>query len=318
MDLTLRPLGRDDIPAWVGLLAEIEKVDRTGEHYSAADLAEEMDNPEVEVGKDFVGAFDGDALVGYFSVLPRGEAEGTFKVHVQGSVLPARRGQGVGTRLAAAMLARGTAAAAERRPDLPARVMTTGLSTNATQEDLLTSLGLRGERWNFVMRTALTALPDAQPVPAGYELRAYDDSMGSAVLEAHNLAFDGDHPNFTPWTEPMWKQWVTGSHTFRPAVSRVVVPAGSDQVVGYLTTHEFEGYFEATGRREAYVGKVGTLREHRGRGIASHCSGTACTPMPRPGTTRRPSTSTRRTRRVRSGSTSAPGSRSSPGGPTTS
>lgn len=275
MDLSLRPLGPADIPAWAALLADIETVDRTGEHYSVADLEEEMGNPEVEVGKDFVGAFDGDRLVGYYSVLPRGEAEGTFKVHVQGSVLPERRGQGVGSRLAPAMLARGTAAATERRPDLPARIMTTGLSANAAQEDLLTSLGLRGERWNFVMRTALTDLPDAPPVPEGYELRAYDDSMGGAVLEAHNLAFDGDHPNFTPWTESVWKQWVTGSHTFRPALSRVVVPAGSDRVVGYLTTHEFEGYFEATGRREAYIGKVGTLREHRGRGIAGallgHC-----------------------------------------------
>ena len=55
MDLVLRPLTRDDIPAWVELLAAIERVEHTGEHYGAVDLAEEMDNPEVEVGKDFVG-----------------------------------------------------------------------------------------------------------------------------------------------------------------------------------------------------------------------------------------------------------------------
>ncbi|MGH3588038.1 MAG: GNAT family N-acetyltransferase, partial [Pseudonocardia sp.] len=28
--------------------------------------------------------------------------------------------------------------------------------------------------------------------------------------------------------------------------------------------------FEATGKREAYVGKVGTRREYRGRGLASY------------------------------------------------
>ena len=278
MDLVLRPLTRDDIPAWAALLAAIEAVEHTGEHYNEADLAEEMDNPEVTVGTDFVGAYDGPLLVGYFSVLPRGAAEGAYKVHVQGAVLPERRGEGIGSALAAAMVARGTAAAAERSPGLPARLTTTGLSTNAAQEDLLTGHGLRGERWNCVMRPALTDLPAPQPVADGYEIRPYDDSLGLAVLAAHNAAFDGSHPNFTPWTETTWKQWVTGSHTFRPADSVVVVPAGSEQVVGYVTTHEFDAYAAATGRREAYVGKVGVLPGHRGRGLAAamlgHCLAT--------------------------------------------
>lgn len=269
MDIGLRPLDRDDIPQWNRLLAAIELVERTGEHFSAADLEEEMANPEVEVGKDFVGAFDGDQMVGYFTVMPRGEVEETYKVNVQGAVHPDRRGEGIGTRLATEMLARGKAAAAERRADLPARITTTGLSTNSAQADLLTSLGMRAERWNFMMRTTLADLPDAQPLPDGYEFRAYDDSMAAALLEAHNLAFGGDHPNFTPWTETMWKQWVTGSRTFRPASSRVVVPHGSDRIVAYVTTHEFDAYFDVTGRREAYVAKVGTLREHRGKGIAA-------------------------------------------------
>jgi ribosomal protein S18 acetylase RimI-like enzyme len=275
VDIILRPLDRDDIPAWARMLAEIEKVDRTGEHYGVADLEEEMSNPDMQVGKDFVGAFDGEAMVGYFSVMPRGESEGVFKVHVEGSVLPRRRGEGIGTLLAEAMLERGRAAGRERRTDLPIRITTTGMSTNTAQERLLTSYGMRGERWNFVMRTALDSIPPAQPLPDGYEFRRYDDSMALAVLEAHNLAFDGHHPNFTPWTETMWKQWVTGSHSFRPDVSRVVVPTGSDQVVAYLTSHEYEAYFDATGRREAYVAKVGTLPEHRGKGIAAallgHC-----------------------------------------------
>ncbi|MEO5711401.1 MAG: hypothetical protein ABIQ59_16455 [Nocardioidaceae bacterium] len=71
MDLVLRPLTHDDIPAWVALLAAVEAVEHTGEHYGAADLVEEMANPEVEVGRDFMGAFDGDDLVGIWTVLPR-------------------------------------------------------------------------------------------------------------------------------------------------------------------------------------------------------------------------------------------------------
>src|SRR3954452_15750785 len=141
VDVTLRPLTREHIPAWAELLAAIVTVDRTGEHYSAADLEEEMANPELEVGKDFVGAFDGDALVGYFSILPRGEAEGHFKVHVQASALPARRGhaaparrgQGIGPRLVEAMLAGADVASGERRPDLPPRSTATAPSSDAAQ-----------------------------------------------------------------------------------------------------------------------------------------------------------------------------------------
>ncbi len=273
--MDLRPLTRADLPRWAAMLAAVEEVDRTGEHFSVADLAEEMDDPDVEVGKDCVGAFDGDELVGYFAIRPRGEAEGAFKVHVEGTVRPDRRGQGVGSVLVPAMLARARAAAAERRPDLPARLTGTGLSGNTAQADLLAGHGLRGDRWSFVMRTALVDLPPAPPLAAGYEIRAYDASLAGAVLAAHNRAFTGSHPQFTPWTETMWKQWVTGSHTFRPALSRVVVPAGSDDVVGYLTTHEFEGYLAATGRREAYVAKVGTDPDHRRHGLAGallgHC-----------------------------------------------
>jgi hypothetical protein len=40
-----------------------------------------MANPEAVVGKDFVGAFDGPDMVGYYSVLPRGEARGHITMH---------------------------------------------------------------------------------------------------------------------------------------------------------------------------------------------------------------------------------------------
>ncbi len=250
------------------LLAAIERVEHTGEHYGAADLAEEMDNPEVEVGKDFVGAFDGEELVGFWTVLPRGATEGAYKVHVNGSVHPDRRGEGIGTALVR-LDARPGARRRGRASTRPAaRVTTTGLSANAEQETLLADHGLRGERWNFVMRTGLADLAERRPLAEGYEIRAYDDTMGDALLEAHNLAFDGSHPNFTPWTPGTWKQWVTGSHTFRPAVSFVVTPEDDDRIVGYVTTHEFEAYFDATGRREAYVAKVGVLPGHRGKGLA--------------------------------------------------
>jgi mycothiol synthase len=268
VDIRLRPLTRGDIPGWVDLLARIEKVDRTGEHFGVADLEEELANPEVVVGKDFVGAFDGPDMVGYYSVLPRGEAEGHFMIQVEGSVLPARRGQGIGTLLVAGMVERAACVRAEIRPHLPAKLACAGLTSNLAQGDLLGSTGMRGERWTFVMRTPLADLPPTQPLPDGYGLRTYDQSMADAVRETHNRAFR-DHPNFTPWSEISWKQIVTESRSFRPQLSFVVVLDGSDEIVAYLQTAEFDADLDATGRREAYVGRIGTVQEYRHQGLAT-------------------------------------------------
>jgi len=268
VDISLRPLTPGDIPGWADLLARIEKVDRTGEHFGAADLEEEMANPEVVVGKDFVGAFDGPDIVGYYSVLPRGEAGGQFMIQVEGSVLPARRGQGIGTLLVAAMVERAARMRAEIRPDLPARLTSVGLTSNLTQGNLLGSAGMRGERWTFVMRTSLDDLRATQQVPDGYGLRTYDESMSDVLRQTHNRAFR-DHPNFTPWSEITWKRFVTDSRSFRPQLSFVLNLDGSDEIVAYLQTAEFDADHAATGRREASVGRIGTVQEHRGQGLAT-------------------------------------------------
>lgn len=268
MNLHLRPLTRDDIPQWATLLAAVEQVDRTGEHYNEADLAEEMANPDIEVGKDIVGAFHDREMVAYFSTYPRSTDQTHQKVHVEGSVRPDRRGQGIGRQLVEAMIERADAVHAERRPDLPARFFATGLSSNSAQAELMTDCGFRAERWNFVMRVELADAPAPKPLPDGFELRRYEPSYSAAMHAAHNAAFL-DHPNFTPWTDVMWKQWVSESRNFRPELSFLVVePADPQRVVAYLQSNEFDAYFEVTGKREAYVAKLGTRREFRGRGIA--------------------------------------------------
>ncbi|MDQ4055097.1 MAG: GNAT family N-acetyltransferase [Actinomycetota bacterium] len=218
-----------------------------------------------------MGAFAGDELVGYFAIYPRSTDETHQKVHLEGSVRPDRRSEGIGTRLVEAMLARADEVHAEKHPEMPATYAVTGLSVNTAQEQLLAGAGLRAERWNFVMRTDLGRLeggplPD---LPEGLSLVDYTPELDAAIHEAHNAAFV-DHPDFTPWTDVMWRQWVSGSRSFRPEHSLLVVAdSAPDRVVAYVQSNEFDAYFQATGRREAFVAKVGTRREHRGRGLAS-------------------------------------------------
>jgi ribosomal protein S18 acetylase RimI-like enzyme len=264
--IELRPLGPSDIPAWTSLLAAVEAADHTGEHYTAADLEEELSNPEIEPA-DYVGAFDGPALVGYFGLLPRGEADGVLAIYGQGSVLPTHRGNGVGTTLLDAMLGRARERRA-RRPDLPHRLAVGGMTANASQRELFETVGLLPRRWNFTMRTSLDDLPPAPALAEGCELRRFEPDLGEPMRVAHNEAFV-DHPDFAPWTAALWRQFITDSRTFCPAVTFLVTPTGSSRIAAYLQTSEYDGHFQATGSREAYVGKLGTLRAHRGLGLAS-------------------------------------------------
>ena len=66
----------------------------------------------------------------------------------------------------------------------------------------------------------------------------------------------------------MWSQWVADSRNFRPALSLLVRGPEGD-VAAYLQTSEFDAVEEASGIKEAFVAKVGTLEQHRRRGLAS-------------------------------------------------
>ncbi len=272
MGFILRSLDKSDIPAVAKVCAEAEAVDDTGEHYNEADLEEEFDNPDLELDKDVVGAFDGDDLVGYFSLMPRTSDEHR-KVYLFGLTLPSRRGEGIGTALAEGMLAR--AAAIQRSYGKPLRVLLNGVSTNQSQARLAGEFGLEPDRWSFSMRTMLDDVKPAPDFADGYVMRAYQEGDSDAFLAAHNVAFL-DHPNFSVWGPSEWQHWVTGSRSFRPALSFFVTPQGQpDTIAAYVQTSEFDAFTEVTGRREAYVAKVGTLPEHRGKGLATtllqHC-----------------------------------------------
>ncbi|HSV40779.1 MAG TPA: GNAT family N-acetyltransferase [Nocardioidaceae bacterium] len=266
MGITLRPLGEADIPDLARLMAACEAIDDTGEHYNEPDLAEEFANPDIELGKDIVGAYDGSALVGYWSVMPRGDGEGR-KVYGFGLTLPDRRGQGIGTTLVETMLARVSELRSTGDPLVS--VLTNGVSTNASQAELMKDFGLAPDRWSFSMRVKLGSIPPAPPMPAGYVVRVYAPEDADRWRGAHNIAF-ADHPNFADWLPSEWDQWVIHSRNFRPDVSFLVTPEGSPETIAaYVQTSEFDAFTEMTGKREAYVGKVGTLPDHRGKGLAS-------------------------------------------------
>ena len=112
-------------------------------------------------------------------------------------------------------------------------------------------------------------VPDPAPVPetpAGYTLSTWDGVDPEELRETHNRVFV-THPGFTPWSSEMWVQWVAGSRALRPSLS-LLLRDETGAVAAYVQSDEYDAVQQATGIREAYVAKVGTVPEHGRRGLA--------------------------------------------------
>ena len=271
MQIVWRPIEAGDIPAWARLMAAIEEVDRTSEHYDEDDLREEFADSATGP-QDRVSGWVGDEMVAYAGLRPRGAVTDYQRIDAEGGVAPSRRGEGLGTELVRWMVERGTALRTERAPHVPARIHAmAGLSID-DQVSLFEDNGFEAVNWSATMRIHLDADgfdPAPSELPGGLSLVGYDARWSTATRAAHNDAFQ-DHWGFVAWDEAMWHQWVDGSKNSRPEISWVVVDdAEPTTVVAYVQSSEFEAYEAATGRREAYLAKIGVRRPYRGRRIAS-------------------------------------------------
>ena len=83
----------------------------------------------------------------------------------------------------------------------------------------------------------------------------------------HNEAF-GDHWGSTPVGPSEWQIDTTG-HTVRADLSFITVEEDTDRVVAICLNHAYPEDDELTGRREAWIDTLGTLRDWRRRGVAS-------------------------------------------------
>jgi mycothiol synthase len=66
----------------------------------------------------------------------------------------------------------------------------------------------------------------------------------------------------------MWRSRFTGPE-FQPELSPLALDASSGEIAGLTITHLSAAETAATGKRDAHLHNVGTLRRARGRGIAT-------------------------------------------------
>ncbi|MEV0096907.1 GNAT family N-acetyltransferase [Streptomyces sp. NPDC050738] len=264
--LVARPLSPDDAPAWLNLRQAVESVDRTGHHVDAADLAQELEDPKLDLGQDTLTLWDGPHMVAYAVVHAPDGAVDAARFGGEGAVHPDWRRRGVGDRLVAWMDPRARALHAARFSHLPGELTVTGKSGDKDLLALTGNLGFAPTRWWFEMTHPLHSdRPTPGVVPDGLRLVALDEAYDEATRLAHNDAFR-DHWNFTEMDRTDWQTVVTGARSLRRSMSRLLLDG--DIVAAYLIAEEYVAETAADGTRDCHVGYLATRRSHRGIGAA--------------------------------------------------
>lgn len=145
--LTWRALTTDDVQALARLVAAVEAVDRTGEHYDESDFAEELSDPAVDPARDTLAAVGPDGeLVAYAVVHGSATVRDVDRVWLDGAVHPRLRGRGLGRRLLERQERRGAEVHRERHPEVRA-----SSSSGSTRRSP------RGPRWSAPPATRRSA-----------------------------------------------------------------------------------------------------------------------------------------------------------------
>lgn len=120
----------------------------------------------------------------------------------------------------------------------------------------------------FASMERTTSDPPPPPsLPAGVRVVPWSRSLDESTCAAYNEAF-ADHWGSLPRTHEMWSDTVTGSRQFRPDLSFLAV--AGDRVVSFCICEVDQDHNESLGVAEVYIELVGTVRDHRGSGLASH------------------------------------------------
>ena len=257
MAYTWRSLEVADTERWSAFTKIVSDADDTDEVYSADDLAEELGDPADDPKQNTVAVEDehGTLVAVGQAMTPMVRADGTVRADFAGFVHPEHRGRGIGAELVKWLDRRAAERAAERYPGAPVLRRTQVGARVGDARALLEANGYSVARYFHLLARSLgdgAATDDPRVHP-------YEVARDAEVLAAHREAFS-THWGFAPPSDEQWRNWLTGSRTFRPAAS--VLGLGSDgSVQGYALGYQYQP-------GELWIGQLGVVPAARGAGLA--------------------------------------------------
>lgn len=241
-----------------------EAVDGTGESLSEEDFARSFAETDLPGGS--LAVLVDDALVAYGLVMPRDNPVGTHRIRLDGTVHPDFRRHGIGRDLMLRLVALARELHTARHPALPLVAKTMVESRSAGHVALAESLGFSADRHFCELEVALGESLAQAPIPPAYEIVPFSAARDEEVRLVYNAAF-AQHWDWVERSPQDWAASFTGSKRFVPQTSFLALRDGA--VIGFVLSRHYPVVEERTGVRELWIGDVGTLREHRGRGVAS-------------------------------------------------
>lgn len=241
--LTQRPLTPPDAAAVTLLIAAQELHDVGEVIVEEADVVADWQRPSCDVTQSSVGVFEAERLVAFAEVTggDRGEA----------AVHPDHRGRGIGTELARWIRE------LAREQGVP--VVGMAVPQGSAGDRLLAALGYRVRWTSWVLSLPSgTSIPERE-LPSGYALRQAREADLEAVWTLNEDAFlewsQRERQTFADWEASVVRR-----PGFEPWQLRVVTDPSGEVVALALVL--------LTEEREAFVDRLATRADQRGRGLA--------------------------------------------------
>lgn len=260
----------DDSDRITLLINRSEAFDGVPRILDSDELREELEAPNIDLQRDGrLVVVDGE-LVAWVLVdhTPSGEVQ--ERAIIGGNVDPAHRGRCIGRTLMSWALEHATNQLARIDNDLPKYIRVYGYEQITDLHHLLTRMGLTQVRWFEELLMPLDLRP-------GVIHPGLDEAHGVSIIPwpaerceelrtVKNTAF-ADHWGSTPNSVGDWDSRVNGFGSLLDLSFAAIDESGA--LVGLCLNRHFPADEALSGRRDGWIDTLGTLKEWRGRGIAS-------------------------------------------------
>jgi mycothiol synthase len=266
VNVELRPLRDGDIATITEIVNRSYARDGITQVMEDAELDELVET--TDAANDVRVALLDGVPVGYGLVWYDPSGERLERAFVFGTVDPEQRGKGVGRVVLRWSVDRARHLMTSVDNDLPKVIRGDVYEQVDDAHRLFTRAGFVQVRWFEDLLRPLGE-PVEAIVPDGYGIESWPtDAQGAdEVRELRNASF-ADHWGSTPWSSQRFHEIVYG-HGTRLDLSVVARERASGRIVAFSLNEHLPRDEEVTGRRDGWIGVLGTAAAHRGRGLAS-------------------------------------------------
>lgn len=263
--IELRPIHADDLASICELHQRAQRHDGVPQLIQLEELEEELDDVAVVLTTDTRVAFVDGRLAGYVYTYHLPSEVKEERCYVFGEVEPTLRRRGVGAALMQWAIERAEAQLRSTGRSLPRYIRTDKYDFIDGAHHLFSAVGMRPVRYMEELLRPLDDLPPIQPID-GVHIVPWPEGRDEEIRLEKIESFH-DHWGSTPTSPHHWEQMVRGFGA-RPDLSFIAVDL-DDRVVAHALNKRFEDDDELLGRSDGWIDSLGTLREWRGKGIAT-------------------------------------------------